>query len=430
MKKLLLTIAFVSVLTGVSAQTESEKTTETDSDTGYNKWSLELNGGVNKPSKPFTTGYYTATPSPYNVDFGVRYMFNNKIGVKADIGYYKLENNDASLEFTTQYYRADIQGVVNVGRVLNFETFTKRIGFLFHMGGGYAQFRSDDHDFTDRLGNFIVGLTGQFKLSDRVVLNGDFTSVTNLFQNRNFDGNAPIIGQRGFEGGIFSGTLGITVYLGRHQQHADWYVETDKLKEELENLEKRVGDVETMMNDSDKDGVPDYLDAEPNSTAGVAVNSKGQSVDTNGNGVPDELESYMSKTYGDNMNKSSITNNSKTNNELVKALINDGYVTTYFDFNKSTPTNVSTEGIDFILTYLRNNPTATVDIIGHADEIGRSAYNDKLSNARANAVKNILMKAKIDASRLNVVPAGEDSSVDKDSAGARKLVRRVTFKVK
>jgi OOP family OmpA-OmpF porin len=35
---------------------------------------------------------------------------------------------------------------------------------------------------------------------------------------------------------------------------------------------------------------------------------------------------------------------------LITKLINGGYVATYFDFNKSTPTNVSTEGIDFILT--------------------------------------------------------------------------------
>ena len=100
---------------------------------------------------------------------------------------------------------------------------------------------------------------------------------------------------------------------------------------------------------------------------------------------------------------------------MIKNLINGGYVAAYFNFNKSTPTNVSTEGIDFILTYLRNNPSASVDIIGHADEIGRSAYNDKLSNARANNVKNTLVKANIDASRLNVIAAGEDNSVDKDS---------------
>jgi OOP family OmpA-OmpF porin len=34
-------------------------------------------------------------------------------------------------------------------------------------------------------------------------------------------------------------------------------------------------------------------------------------------------------------------------------------------------------GIDFVLTYLRNN-LASVDIIGHADELGRSSYNDNI----------------------------------------------------
>jgi len=41
-----------------------------------------------------------------------------------------------------------------------------------------------------------------------------------------------------------------------------------------------------------------------------------------------------------------------------------------------------------------------------------------------------LIKAGIPASRLNVVSQGEDSSVAVDSPEARRLVRRVTFKVK
>lgn len=429
MKKLLLTIAFVSALTSVSAQTETEKTAESDSGNGYNRWSIELNGGVNKYQRPGTSGYYTTTPSPFNVDFGVRYMLNNKFGLKLDAGYYKFSGADGSMDFDTHYYRADLQGVANLGRIMNFETWTKTVGLLLHGGAGYAQLKSDNATFTDRMFNFMGGVTGQIKLSNRVALTGDFTGILNARQSYSFDGASNAV-RRGFSGILFQGTAGLTIYLGGNQVHADWYVDSDKSKEEIENLQKRIGDLETMLNDTDKDGVADYLDAEPNSTNGVAVDSRGRSVDNNGNGVPDELESYMAKTYGDAKNSTINNNNSKTNNELVKALINDGYVTTYFDYNKSTPTNVSTEGIDFILTYLRNNPTATVDIIGHADELGRTEYNDKLSTARANAVKNILTKAKIDASRLNVVPAGEDTSVDKNSAGARKLVRRVTFKVK
>jgi OOP family OmpA-OmpF porin len=83
-----------------------------------------------------------------------------------------------------------------------------------------------------------------------------------------------------------------------------------------------------------------------------------------------------------------------------------------------------------MLTYLRNNPTASIDIIGHADESGDSVKNVKLSNDRAVSVKNVLVKGGISADRLNVVSAGEDTSVDGTSAEARTLVRRVTFKVK
>ena len=433
MRKLLLTLTLVSALS-MSAQTEPVMTTTATNATadtlntgsGYNRWSIELNGGVNKPQRPFTNGFFTSTPSPWNADLGVRYMFNNKFGIKGDVGYYKFESADDSQEFETEYYRASIQGVANLGRIMNFETWTNTIGLLAHAGAGYSQFKAENQNYTDRMGNFIIGLTGQVKLSNRIVLTGDFTSITNVRQNYSFDGNTRL-NTRGFEGGIFTGTVGLTVYLGRNEKHADWFVESDRTKEEIESLKQRIGEVETMMNDSDKDGVPDYLDTEPNSITGVAVDTKGRAIDRNGNGVPDELESYLEKTYGEGAVNGK---DGKTNSELVKALINDGYVTTYFDFNKSTPTNVSTEGIDFILTYLRNNPSASVDIIGHADELGRSAYNDKLSNNRATNVKNILIKANIEPSRLNVVPAGEDTSVDKDSAAARKLVRRVTFKIK
>lgn len=426
MKKILLTLSVFALTTSVFAQTDEPTVAAETSSSDYNKWSIELNGGVNKFQRPATSGYYTSTPSPWNADFGVRYMFNNKFGMKLDAGYNSFTGKDESMDFDTHLYRADLQLVANFGRVLNFETWTSRLGLLAHGGFGYAQLKSDNHDFTDKMGNFIVGLTPQLRLSNRVALTGDFSTLLTFNQDRTFDGASAVSG-RGFQGILFQGSIGLTVYLGGNEKHADWVTLDSELQKEIDALEARVATLETGLSDSDQDGVADMFDAEPNSTAGVAVDTKGRAIDRNGNGVPDELESYLEKKYGD-LNKTNINNG--TNNELVKSLINDGYVTTYFDFNKSTPTNVSTEGIDFILTYLRNNPSASVDIIGHADELGRSAYNDKLANNRANNVKGILEKAGIVSSRLNVVSAGEDTSVDKNSVGARKLVRRVTFKVK
>ena len=205
--------------------------------------------------------------------------------------------------------------------------------------------------------------------------------------------------------------------------HGDWAVIPEKGLDEIQALDKRIGDLETMMDDSDKDGVPDYLDVENNSIAGVAVDTKGRMVDTNRNGVPDELEKYVNN---------SITNNNNTaanNNDVLVKLINEGYVAAYFDTAKSQPTNASSDNIGFILNYLRSNPTKTIDIIGYADVMGINESNNKLSSARAENVKTILIKSGIDASRLVIKANGVDNSVDKNSEYARRLVRKVVFKI-
>lgn len=419
MKKIILTLVFALAITTLSAQTETEKSTETD----FNKWSVELAGGFNKPQRPMTAGYATTLVSPYVVDLGVRYMFNNKFGLKADLGLNSFTGKKESVDFDTKYYRVNLQGVANLGRIMSFETWTNRIGLLGHAGFGLGMLERKEPSYKkDRVGNFMAGLTGQIKLTDRIALTGDFTTILNAKQNLAFDG-ASSSSTRGFGGILFNGTAGITVYLGKNVKHADWVLDNE---DRFNVIDNRLTAIETKMLDADNDGIADYLDQEPNTAAGAMVDTKGKSIDKNNNKVPDETEAYILKNYAAKTGDTGVV----YDNELIKSLINGGYVAVYFDFDKSTPTNVSTEGIDFILTYLRNNPSASVDITGHADELGRSAYNDKLSNARANNVKNTLVKAKIDASRLNVIAAGEDTSVDKTSENARRLVRRVTFIVK
>lgn len=419
MKKIILTFVFASAFTTLSAQTETEKEVTKED---FNKWSVELAGGVNKPQRPLSGGHFTSTPSPFVADLGVRYMFNNKFGLKADFGFNSFEGHKKSIDFSTKYYRVDLQGVANLGRIMNFETWTKTIGLLGHAGFGVAQLEDQNSAGKDKVGNFIAGITGQIRLSNRIALTGDFTTILNASQDLAFDGASAFKGA-GFQGILFNGTVGVTVYLGKNAKHADWTYEDPNL---IENLEEKIAAIETKMLDSDQDGVADYLDQESITPAGAIVDTKGRSLDKNNNGVPDATEDYILKNYGNPNEKSPLL----SNNELITSLINGGYVAVYFDFNKSTPTNVSTQGSDFILTYLRNNPSASIEITGNADEIGKTEYNDKLSNTRANNVKQTLVKAGIDASRLTVVAAGEDKSVDKNSEEARKLVRRVTFKVK
>lgn len=224
---------------------------------------------------------------------------------------------------------------------------------------------------------------------------------------------------------MITGSLGLTFYLGNAPEHADWYGgATSTMEAQIDSLNRRVSKVEDDMLDSDQDGIANYLDKEPNTLNGVAVDSKGVAVDKNNNNIPDELEKSLDARYA------STKNQNTGGSGLISDLLNDGYVNVYFKFNSTQPETYSLEAINYCITYMRNNPNAQAELIGYADEIGDVEYNQQLSMARAQKVMDIMVAAGIDAGRLSVTGNGEDASVDKASQPARQLVRRVTFKLK
>ena len=79
---------------------------------------------------------------------------------------------------------------------------------------------------------------------------------------------------------------------------------------------------------------------------------------------------------------------------------------------------------------MKENPNAQIAVNGYADELGGTNYNTTLSQKRADAVKNLLVKAGINADRITTQGKGVDNSVDKNSPRARQLARRATFELK
>jgi OOP family OmpA-OmpF porin len=191
--------------------------------------------------------------------------------------------------------------------------------------------------------------------------------------------------------------------------------------------EDRMAEIETMMNDTDRDGVPDYLDVENNTTNGVAVDAKGRAIDLNNNGVPDELERYVEAKTKEAIAVSNETTGGRGNKSPLE-LINQGYINIFFDTDSFDPKSSSTNDLYFVINYLRDNPSATADIIGTADTRGSNEYNNNLSRKRAERVKNIVEKAGIDGSRMTIIPQGEDSLGD--GSANLSLVRKVTFIIK
>jgi OOP family OmpA-OmpF porin len=71
-----------------------------------------------------------------------------------------------------------------------------------------------------------------------------------------------------------------------------------------------------------------------------------------------------------------------------------------------------------------------IEIAGHTDDVGSEAYNQKLSENRAQSVATYIIEHGIDTSRLNAVGYGESRPIafNSDEEGRQKN-RRVEFKV-
>lgn len=439
MKKSLLLLSMFALTYSVSAQDDTNKDDKVMSDprTSYNRWSLDINAGQSKGIKPYAEGFYGSNPQQYFGSFdlnhfgaGVRYMISPRFGLKLDLAYDNFRDLDGSgsLPFDVKQYKIGFEGVVNAVRLLSFEDRAGRFGLLFHGGVQVAQRNTElgaNEGVSEYDGGVMFGITPQFRITKKLGIQADATMNSNVRQHLNWDGSQADTNDN-LAGSMYTVSVGLNYSFGEQEIHGDWAIIADERLAEIDELDRRIGEIETMMNDSDKDGVPDYLDVENNSIAGVAVDSKGRMIDLNGNGVPDELEKYVNSTVTEKIASSGAGSSS----EVVKRLINEGYIAVFFDFGSSKPTPSSTQNVAFILNYLRNNPSASADITGYADEIGSASYNETLSSKRANSIKNTLVKAGISESRLNIVPAGEDTSVDKDSAEARKLVRKVIFMIK
>ena len=422
MKKRIL-ISFLFITSLVVAQEEFEQQ-------DYNRWSFELATGFQKPGAPAESGYFTATPSFGQYSVGARYMMNNRFGLKADVGYNMFENADNSKPFKSNYLRASLQGVFNLGSILKFETWTNTIGLLGHTGVGYSVLMPKepvDHG-KDQMLHGIIGVTPQFKLTEWMALTTDLSILTHIRQDDTWDGVGKNV-NKGLGGTLVNLSAGLTFYLGQNEQHADWISDSAADTESMAEMEKRLAKIETDLIDSDQDGVPDYLDREPNTVSGVAVDTKGRAVDLNNNGIPDELESSLNKLY---VTKAESTENAEKAGyaNAIKHLIDSGYVNVYFQFNSEKPETYSLEAINYLVTYMNANPTASAELVGYADELGNPTYNQKLSERRAKRVYDILVATGVSESRLSYRGAGADDSVDKSSSPARQLVRRVTFKLK
>lgn len=82
-----------------------------------------------------------------------------------------------------------------------------------------------------------------------------------------------------------------------------------------------------------------------------------------------------------------------------------------FEFDKSVIKTQYFPILDEWVDYFQNNPQVTAEIYGHTDSTGPAAYNQKLSERRAQAVMNYLVDKEIDEDRLTARGFGESQPI-------------------
>src|SRR5262245_43622026 len=176
--------------------------------------------------------------------------------------------------------------------------------------------------------------------------------------------------------------------------------------------------------DADGDGVCDGLDKCPNTTKGCAVDATGCQKDSDGDGVCDGIDRCPGTPKGE---KVDAVGCSETVVEEGKAEVILKGVT--FATNKADLTAESTAILDQVAASLVANPEVNVELGGHTDSTGTKAWNDKLSQMRAESAMKYLESKGVAASRMTARGYGSSVPIaDNKTAEGRQQNRRTEVK--
>lgn len=199
-------------------------------------------------------------------------------------------------------------------------------------------------------------------------------------------------------------------------------------------------------NDKDSDGVPDNVDRCPNQAGSVAL---GGCPDNDGDGIANlddkcpndpgpQVYNGCPDTDGDGLDDSidrcprsagPVSSNGCPEIAVKdKETLNIAMRAVEFDTGRATIKGSSYSVMNQIGDIMNRYPDYNLSINGHTDNTGKESANQKLSEKRAKACYDFLIKKGIDPSRLSSQGFGESRSVaDNNTLKGRSLNRRVEF---
>lgn len=389
-----------------------------------NKWSVEFNVGRANPLEPFGDGFIsnvglkkTAFKNFNFFRIGTRYMFGRNFGLNLGLYHEGIKgfNKKNDIKFDNKQYGVNLSVVLGLGRILKLQEISSNFNVYVYTGFLFSNFEIDyTYDSLKEINfGYNFGITPMYRLNEYMSIKTDFSFHNYLSQHRTWDGMSY---NSGLDSKLFNYSVGMIFYLDNNKEHADWYVKEykDLQNDKIISLDKRLGDVEVMMNDVDRDGVMDYLDFENNTPGGVKVDTRGRSIDENNNGVPDDME----KKRGDNSEKINFS----LENDAFASLLEKGLINIFYNLNEYKPNTSSVSNVYMLSKYLQTNKQIKIKLIGYTDSTGSNDFNKELSRRRVAYIKSFLIQKGIDEGRVFIQPHG----VENDGFVDGKYSRRVS----
>ena len=411
---------------------------------GYRRWSIGINGGVLAPVAA-TGGSNDFTKWKASAGYGgyIKWQLLHTLGIRADFVGGKLAGNNgeklgngqtAMRDFdafeTKLKWSASLSAVMNIATI-NWLYRQNFVQIYVSAGGGLAGYSprlTDANGITTdyktdgkNIQEFFipVGAGLKFKLSP--VVNLDLGYTMNYVDGDNLDGM-----HYGPNKDKFSyGYAGLEFSLGNHTKpqlawqnpakvmYDELAAQRTTLKQELETVNatnaRLSADVDKLLKDTDGDGVSDYFDKCPATTAGVKVDGGG--CDLPKDTIPAPVQHITQVTV------------TEDDRRLVRQAIQD----LEFEFGKSSIKATSYPSLDRVAKLL-STKGFSLKLGGHTDAVGSAERNMSLSKDRAEAVKQYLVSQGANTSRIEAVGYGANQPIatNKTAAGRQKN-RRVEF---
>jgi OOP family OmpA-OmpF porin len=384
-----------------------------------------------------------------------KYSFNHVMGVRLQYlqgkfsGAHSKTDAKENVYFKTNVKNINLQLMFNLGSIDYRQSFPRN---NFYIGLGLSRLSASGSKDTfdnfkmvniDNLNRSGLAIPVTFGYKRKVSKNIDI----GLEFNYNF-GSSDDLDMTNLAGGLSDGNgylMAAIVYnitSTKKPQHIDWSNPIDKIYRDLKDAQDRA---EAMKVDTDKDGVPDYMDLEADTKEGYKVDSKGVTLDSDEDGIPDSIDPdpygfgkqvgvyFPSGIGGADTNASELIyrlNDSVPQTEFV-TISKSGYglPTIIFPPNHFTVHVEQFSLLQQIARILMVDTSASLVIIGHADNSKPNLTQLTLAERRALEVKRKLYKVyEIDEERMLVFSA-KDPYVQKYQMSTEGLDRKVEFRI-